>query len=286
MRRSSIRISRSMLIVILIIVGALFLVLPDAMTGKFHDVFIYVLGPVLKVGPDSNITDLPGLVVSERKVSLSKYKELEGERDKLVSRLKTLQRKYLYLHEEYELATGTRQRLPDVGPGHIWAEVIRADVINSEIDINRGMNDGLKKGQYVISQDVLIGTVDFVGDYYAKVKLLTAKDHELIVEIEAIDSKKADIYRRAIMKGDGKGGCLIDGIQTNYQITDKNFVYAYARPGYLNSPLIIGKVSHIKYDDSDPLFWKINVQPSFDITKLEKVFAVTMEPGDITGVNN
>lgn len=267
-----------MLVTIFVLVGVLFLLLPERMTGKFHDVFVYSFGGLLKIGTEAHISDIAETITPQPTVSYQKYNELFEEKERLRSELKLYHRNYIDMHKRFELATGTRQRLPDVGPGHIWAEVITYLSEKNELDINRGQQDGLKTGQYVIGQDFLIGTVSQVNNYSAKVKLLTASDHELIVEIEAKDATGKDIYRRAVMKGNGKNGCTIGGVQTAYQIEQGNFVYAYARPGYLNSPLIIGKVESIKHDDSDPLFWDIKVSPSFEVEKLKNVFAVTMEP--------
>lgn len=267
-----------MLVIIALLIGVLLVLMPDSMAGKFHDVFVYSLGSVLKIGPQSHISNIPQSLTPARTVPYEKYQELVEQTDRLESQLKTFQRKYLDLHKLYELATGTRQRLPDVGPGHIWAEVITFIPEKNEIDINRGQRDGLQPGQYVIGQDCLVGTVSQVNQYSAKVQLLTSSENELIVEIEAKDTHNNDIYRRAIMKGDGKNSCYVGGIQTAYMIEQGNYVYAYARPGYLNSPLVIGKVSSIKHDESDPLFWDIKVTPSFEVDKLKKVFAVTMQP--------
>ncbi len=267
-----------MLAIMAVLVGVLGLLMPDSMSGKFHDVFVYSFGPLLKIGTDAHISALPEQFAPSRTVDFKKYQQLANEKDDIEQKLKTLQRKFLQLHSEYELATGTRGRLPDVGPGHIWAEVITFGSQNSTLDINRGARDGLKTGQYVIGQDCLVGTISRVNNYSARVELLTSSSHELIAEVEAVDPEGKNIYRRAILKGDGKGGCLIGGVGTAYKIKTGNFVYAYARAGYLNSPLVIGKVSSIEHDKADPLFWDIKVQPGFDVSNLKKVFAVTMEP--------
>ena len=266
------------MVIVMALVGLFFLLLPERITSRPHDIFIHTFGGLLKIGTEAKLTDLPGKLVGEETVSIGLYNSLLEERGQLEDQFKEIYRRYIQLNEEFELATGARQRLPDVGPGHIWAEVITFIPEKNEIDINRGEQDGIKKGLYVIGQDYLIGTVSQANNYSAKVQLLTAAEHSLIVEIEAIDEQGRNIYKRAFMKGDGKSGCMISGVETKYKIEQGNYIYAYAKPGYLNSPLIIGKISEIKHDGAAPMNWQIKVVPSFDIATLERVFAVTMEP--------
>ena len=266
------------MVISMALVGLVFLLLPLRITSKPHDLFIHTFGGLLKIGSEAKITDLPGKLVSEETVSIELYNSLLEERSQLEDQFKEIYRRYIQLNEEFEQATGARQRLPDVGPGHIWAEVITFVPEKNEIDINRGEQDGIRKGLYVIGQDYLIGTVEKANNYSAKVQLLTSPEHSLIVEIEAVDDQGKNIYKRAFMKGDGKSGCVISGVETKYKIEQGNYIYAYAKPGYLNSPLIIGKVSEIKNDGLAPMNWQIKVVPSFDISTLERVFAVTMEP--------
>lgn len=278
MRRGQIRISRPVLVASLTLVGIIFLLLPDRITDKFHDIYIHIFSPVLKAGPEGNISALPGYFSGDNSVSKQDYDKLLKEKDKLEKYVKELVRTRNQIHEWLEQATGVRERLPDVGPGHIWADVITKSMEKSELDINRGRNDSVKIGQYVIGNDNVIGTISQVFNYTAKVKLLTDVGHRMIAEVEGKDGKGDDIYVRAFIRGDGRGGCRISEIKTAYKIKKGNFVYAYARPGYLNAPLVIGKVSSVKHQDSNPLFWDIEVEVLFNPAGLERVFSVTMEP--------
>ena len=248
------------------------------MTNKFHDLFFHVFSSALSIGSQTHITDIPAEITADDTVSVEKFEQLLADNEKLRSQSRILIRQRNYTHDMYELASGSRQRLPDVGPGHIWSEVIRYNPEDGELEINRGVSDGIELGQYVIGHDYLIGTVSKVMGYTSTVKLLTEPGYKILVEVEGKDSDDNDIYIRALMTGGGKGQCRIGEIKTAHKISQGNFVYAYALPGFLNAPMTIGKISTIVYNPDNPLFWDIVVKPNFAPTKLEKVFVVAMEP--------
>ena len=278
MRKSQKRFPKPVLVSIFLLVGIIFLFLPTKITCKFHDSFVYLFSPVLKLSSPYSVSNLTDSAIEQSFVSKQQYDDIFAKNQILEKQLKEALRARNETIEMLETATGTRQRLPDIGPGHIWAQVITKALERSELDINRGQNDGLKAGQYVIANDNVIGSISQVFNYTGKVKLLTDPEHKIIVEVEGVDESSQQVYIRAFMKGDGKGRCLITEIKTSYKIEQGNFVYAYARPGFLNAPLVIGKVGQIMHDDSNPLFWKIVVRPLIDIETIDKVFAVSMEP--------
>lgn len=278
MRKKQSRFSKPVVVSVFLLIGIIFLFLPKRMSSKFHDIFVYIFSPVLKISAPYNFSSITESALEKDYVSKEKYDLILQKNLELEKQLKQAIRARNQTLEMLETVSGTRQRLPDIGPGHIWAEIITKALQRSELDINRGKNDGLKEGQYVIANDNVIGTIWQVFNYTAKVKLLTDIDHKMIVEVEGLDQDNQQVYIRAFMKGDGKGLCTIGEIKTSYKIEQGNFVYAYARPGYLNAPLVIGKVLQIFHDDSNPLFWKIIVRPLMDINNIDRVFAISMEP--------
>jgi len=54
---------------------------------------------------------------------------------------------------------------------------------------------------------------------------------------------------------------------------------ASKKPGFLDMPMIIGKVAQCKLN-AQPLLWDITVEPVCDIQKAENVVVIVMNPPD------
>ena len=55
-------------------------------------------------------------------------------------------------------------------------------------------------------------------------------------------------------------------------------VYAGKVPGFIDTAMTIGKVSQCRQDAAEPLLWDITVEPACDITTLENVAVIIMNP--------
>ena len=278
MAKFKLKIHRGVLLFILLLISILVLLSPKHYTTKPNDIFYKAFGKVLKFGSDFHFSDLSSNAMNKRTISYEDYEKVVKENQLLQKKTSELIRQRNKIHNWYETATGTRQRLPELGPGHIWADVISVKAEIGQLTIDRGPADGIEKRQCVIGQDYVIGTIGNVLGYTSKVELLTSTSQNLLVEIEAFDEDENEVYKRGFMRGDGKGRCKVNGIETSYKIESGNFVYVVDMEGFLLSPMIVGKISSITYDSKNPLFWDIVVEPSFDVQSLERVFAVTMEP--------
>jgi cell shape-determining protein MreC len=278
MAKFKLKIHRGVLLFILLLVSILVLLAPKHYTTKANDIFYKTLGGILKFGSDFHFSDLSSSAMNKRTIAYEDYEKVVEENQLLQKKASELIRQRNKIHNWYETATGTRQRLPELGPGHIWADVISIKAEIGRLTIDRGTADGIEKGQCVIGQDYVIGTIGNVLGYTSKVELLTSTAQNLLVEIEAFDEDGSEVYKRGFMRGDGKGLCKVNGIETSYKIESGNFVYAVDMEGFLLSPMIVGKISSIDFDSKNPLFWDIVVDPSFKARSLERVFAVTMQP--------
>lgn len=278
MAKFKLKIHKGVLVFILLLVSILVLLAPKHYTTKANDIFYKTFAGILQFGSDFHFEDLSSSAMNKRTIAYEEYEKLLKENQVLEKKTKELIRQRNKIHSWYETATGTRQRLPELGPGYIWAAIISTKAEIGQLTIDRGTADGIEKGQCVIGQDYVIGTIGDVLGYTSKVELITSTAQNLLVEIEAFDEDGNEVYKRGFMRGDGTGTCKVNGIETSYKIESGNFVYAVDMEGFLLSPMIVGKITSITYDSQNPLFWDIIVAPSFDVRSLEKVFAVTMQP--------
>ena len=147
------------------------------------------------------------------------------------------------------------------------AEVITAST--EGLIINRGQNDGLQKGQFVLGDNSIIGTISDVSPRTAKVELITETTSNIAVEIGGL---------KAVIRGDGKNSAKVQLVSIKHKIKIGDNVYACKKPGLLDAPMIIGTVSQCKTADENPLLWDITVKPACDIQKLNEVAVIIMNP--------
>ena len=57
-------------------------------------------------------------------------------------------------------------------------------------------------------------------------------------------------------------------------------IMASKRPGFLDTPMIIGKVYRCEHN-AQPLVWDIMVEPACNIQKAENVAVIVMNPSEV-----
>ncbi len=182
----------------------------------------------------------------------------------------------LWLREE-------RQKVEELTklPGKsVWGgtSFVVADIVTStmnktcgELLINRGKEDSLAEGQFVLGESSIIGTVHSVGSHVAKVKLITDPESKMPVSIANLDVKR-------VMKGSGDHSAEVCLLPTKYKIETGDIVWARKKPGLLNGSLIVGTVARCKGCDENPSIWEIIVKPSCNIERLNSVTVVVQGP--------
>jgi rod shape-determining protein MreC len=177
-------------------------------------------------------------------------------------------------HREVIELTGMRVRFPALEKaGLIMADVIRASINEkrSEFTINRGQNDGLKKGLFVLGDNSIIGTISEVSPRTARLKLFTDPASRIAVRI-------GNLNIDSLMQGRGKDEAKIRLIPAKHKISVGDKVLARKKPGFLDASMIIGVVASCKRDDRYPLMWDITVKPVCDIERLNSITVIIMNP--------
>ena len=80
------------------------------------------------------------------------------------------------------------------------------------------------------------------------------------------------------MTGDGRDGCRIGLIPIKeYDVRVGDTVYASAKLGLLDTPIVIGEVAQVKPDRNTPVLWDIHVRPIFP-ARLTEIAVIVMVP--------
>ncbi len=250
-----------------LIAGILVLLLPQHITSAVWDVFRSTFNPLLKIG--QHIGDGAPLN-PDQAVTQEKYQQLWKD----YHNLKATVRK---LHEDYIQLSGVRAQLPQAYGGVVLADVIGTlSSYRHDVVLNKGSNDGVKQGQYVLSsaKNCIVGVILESSERYAKMRVLT--DSKQTIEIRIVNEARGrDIP--GLMVGNGKTACKIKMITREKRVETGDVVFAAARPGYLTIPVVVGEVSEINPDDEEPLLWDITVQPAADMTRLSDVAIIVIQ---------
>ncbi len=256
----------------LLLISLALLFLPQSITKNLNFFFIELFKPFLSIGIDRPkkiflSSDTSGDIVSR------------AEYDRLWRAYKNIESELLLLEDKYETLAKYRLSMPLPGPALMPAGVVTTQP-SQEIIIDRGSNDGIKKGFYVLGADSIIGEVIETSPSTSRIALLTKKNQMIQVRILRDGKRK---YFSANMIGTGLGYCKIDLLPTHEDIQKGDSVYAAPKPGILGGAYIIGEVAKIWPSNENPLLWDITVKPSVSAKDLKDVAVIIMDPKEVSG---
>lgn len=264
-------LSNGTLFVLLLCAGFALLLLPRSLTQKINFLFRETFSPALGIGRQfqSENAAMPG--PDAQHVS-------REEHNKLWKNYKNLHAQLLKLQENYETVSRIRSGLPRFYSGLVAAEVIGPGTgLAQEVLLNKGAVDGIRPGCYVMSpgQNSIVGVVRETSEQMSRMRALTDVNQSIAIRIRR-DGTSQDIG--ALMFGNGKGGCTVSLVEREKDVRVGDAVYAAARPGMLDIPMIIGEVSEVLADEESPLLWKISVQPAEQAFSLTTVAVIVSTP--------
>ena len=265
MARRQIKVSRRMLVAWLVLCSGIVFLSPQTLTGKMQLAFAGVFRWPLGVG---------------RTLSLSVQTKESGkdEMERLKSRYENhIQNLDIELKEAYarlDKVSGLRNRLAWDGVRFVAADISRSslDGPRNELFINRGKDDGVYEGCFVLGDNSVVGVAAEVGGRTSKVRLLTDSDSRIAVTI-------GNLNVETMLEGLGNGVAKVQLVPREYKVRKGDKVFALKRGGGLGSPMIVGEVVELKRDDMKPLIWDITVAPVCKVEELADVAVVLMERG-------
>jgi len=132
--------------------------------------------------------------------------------------------------------------------------------------INRGSDDGLRRGMPVVSNKGLVGRIDAVTANAARVQLINDADSAINVNIQPSDDT-------GILVGGLNGEITIEKVPQNAQIKPGDTVLTSGMGGAYPANILIGTVSGVQEQPSD-LFQTATVQPFVDFSQLEILLVI------------
>ena len=203
-----------------------------------------------------------------------KNAELEAENSRLHVQIIELQQQ---VTEAQLLST-----LVDYERRHVENQYIAASVIARDISpfmhyviIDRGSDDGLRKGMPVITQQGLVGSISAVTSGAARVQLINDPGSSINVLLQQSDVE-------AVLKGQITGEIGLDMISQNATVQPGDLVMTSGLGGKYPANIVIGQVVTIR-NETFALFQSASVQPAVDFSQLEIVLIITnFQPVDIS----
>ena len=250
-------VSRGMLFTWFMLGGLIFLFAPQNLTNKFQFAFANIFRWPLSLGRTITLSARTQPQPTDV-VSRAKYDQLQNYLANLTEELNRERQKV----EELSML---RNRRPLEGAGLMLADVITAS--NEGLIINRGQEDGLQKGQFVLGDNSIIGTISDVSPRTARVELITETTSSMAVEIGEL---------KTLIQGYSRNSAKVQLVSTKHKIKIGDNVYACKKPGFLDAQIIVGTVSQCRKADENPLLWDITVKPACDIERLNDVTVIIM----------
>jgi len=141
--------------------------------------------------------------------------------------------------------------------------------------INRGSDDGLRRGMPVVTQQGLVGRITAVTAGAAHVQLIT--DPASTVNVRLEPSQAA-----AVLSGSISGDLSLDMIPQGANVESGNLALTSGLGGNFPPNILIGQVTGVRSRDQD-LFQRAAIQPVVDFSQIEIVLVITnFRPIDIS----
>lgn len=256
-----------MLFTWLMLAGLIIILAPHQWTNRFQFAFERFFRLPLETG--SNYSSLA------RPIQQPLAGQLSREENKYRNYSVSLEQEIKLLRQKNQQLSGLLDRRPLEGSIILLADIIRRGPINdtqAELTINRGTKDGLAPRQYVLADNSIIGTISELTSRMAHVKLFTDPTAKTNIIIGKLDEAPR------VMQGSGNISAKVPNLQKTHDVKVGDNVIARREPGLLDIPMIIGTVAQCEPDDKNPIVWDITVQPACDISQIDNVAVLIMNP--------
>ncbi len=254
-----------MLFTWLMLAGFILFFTPQNLTNKLQFAFVRIFHLPLSLSRNASLSARSEPLVAEV-VSRGIYNRLQNHLTNVTEQL-------YQEHQVVEVLSGLRNRFALEGAKLVCADVITTSLgtRHSELIINRGENDGLARGQFVLSDNSIVGTISDISSRTAQVRLFTDPDSKIAVKIGAVKTER-------LIHGRGNDSAKVMLLSRKYKVRVGDKVLARKKPGFLDAPIIIGVVAKCRTDDVNPTLWDVTVRPVCDIEQLKTVSVIIMNP--------
>jgi rod shape-determining protein MreC len=243
--------------------GFIFLFAPQRLTNKFQLTFTRIFSLPLSIGRGISLATRARLVTDA--VPRREYNQLQNH-------LTNVTQQRDQEHERAEQLAGLRLQPDWRRMAFVAADIVTvSDESRNELIINRGQIDGVAKGQFVLADNSIIGKISAVSSRTAEVRLFTDPASRIPVMIARLNVKR-------LMQGAANYTAKIPELQIEHKVKNGDEILAQKEPGFLDTPMIIGRVTQCKRDEQNPMVWDVTVEPVCDIKKLKSVAVIVASP--------
>lgn len=262
------RVSRRMLFTWCLLGGLIFMFAPPSLTGKLQLAYTYVFSWPLAVGQRVSLagrTISPLHAVDDTSSGLA-----ATEHQRLMNHIANLEAQLKEAHREIDDLSHIRAVSQWERMTFLRADVSLNNYTQDVLFINRGTQDGVAVGQYVMGDLSIIGTVSAVLPQRATVKLITNPDSKIPVTLGETDLAR-------FMNGQRGNIAKIPLVRTSDPVSKGTKIYA-KKSGLLDVPIIAAQVSQCRNDLEDPSLLDVTVLPVCDVGSLTHVAVIVPAP--------
>ena len=264
MTNKSYKRSKRMLFSGLLLGSVILLFLPHAVTGKLQSIVTGVFSLPLRMG---RIASLAARVPLTRdSASASEFHRLQLDKRELTNHVDTLLAMLSKQQADIERLSQLRSMPIWERTGFILADAVHTLSVDRLV-INRGEEDGVRVGQYVLASNAIIGSICASHARQAHVALIS--DRESLIPAY-INSEQT----LGMLRGMGRGKVKITNVRRKQSVKEGDLVYAKVRPGRLEHPFLVGEVQEVKDDRTDLLLRDIVVRPAAKLLEVLKVSVI------------
>ena len=262
------------IVLTIIIIG----ILAIALSGYLTPLTRFILRPFVGIQTfvSSRYQALQDFITSPRDMATLREKNLQYEAE-----IARLQSQIIELQEQIA-DTKVLSALLDFAQANPEHEYTAGTVIAYDtspflryVIINRGSDNGLRRGMPVVTHQGLIGRIAAVSPSAARVQLITDPGSKVNVRLQPSQVE-------AMLNGSVTGDINIDQIPQDAAVNPGDLVLTSGLGGNFPGNILIGQVSGVRRRDYD-LFQSASVQPVADFSKLKIVLVITnFNPVDVT----
>ena len=272
----NIRFPKSLRIIALSLVAIGILAL--ALSGVFTSISRWIVSPLTSVQTwvSQQYQGVENFISSSQDIRDIRQQntELEAENARMQAQIVELQQQLV----EFEILSALLE-FARANPEHqyIGASVIGRDPspFLNYIIINRGSDDGLRRGMPVVTQNGLAGRVVQVTATGARVSLITDPVTRINVRVEP--SRSA-----AVLSGSITGDITLEQIPQDDDVNPGNLILTSGLGGNYPANIIVGQITSVRSREN-AIFQSASVQPVTDFSDLSIVLVITnFEPVDFT----
>lgn len=249
--------------------GLICLFAPASLTGKLKLAYNYVFSWPLEAG--HNLSLASGARPALNVVDKTNRQETAAEQQKLENHIANLRAQVQEAQDQIALLQRLRAVPQWDRMAFVLADITHAGQTQDVLFINRGREDRIAVGQYVLGDMSVIGTISDVWAQRAVVRLVTDRNSNIPVTVG-----ESEVAR--LMKGRSENIGKIGLVPAAHTVRVGDKVYARKVPGLLDVSIIAGKVTQCGRDPKDPSVLDITIQPVCDIASLTRVAVIVPAP--------